>query len=98
MGMIGEFNSWATDVAMSPSLTKNNHVWYLTYTFTSDFTPPVGSGGLKFRANGGWGDNWGGGTFPAGIGTNGGTNIPFLKGTYIAVLNDIDGTFMFIKK
>ncbi|MDR3652072.1 MAG: SusE domain-containing protein [Paludibacter sp.] len=98
MGMIGEFNGWGTDVAMAASLKTNNHVWYATYTFTSDFTPPVGNGGMKFRANGAWTDNWGAGTFPAGIGSNGGTNIPFLKGTYIAVLNDIDGSYFFLKQ
>ena len=98
MGMIGEFNSWGTDVAMSPAFTANNHVWYTTYTFTSDFTPPVGSGGMKFRANGGWTDNWGAGTFPVGIGTNGGTNIPHLKGTYVVIFNDVDGSFNFIKQ
>ena len=98
MGMIGEFNSWSTDVAMSAFLTTNNHVWYTTYTFIADFTPPVGNGGMKFRANAGWTDNWGGGTFPAGIGTNGGTNIPFLKGKFVAIFNDIDGSFFFIKQ
>jgi hypothetical protein len=99
MGLIGEFNSWAADVAMTaadPAAGANNHYWYTTYTFTSDFTPPVGSGGCKFRANAGWTYNWGAGTFPIGLGTNGGTNIPFLKGTYMVVFNDIDGCFYFI--
>jgi hypothetical protein len=100
MGLIGEFNGWASDVAMSAANSAagtNNHLWYTTYTFTANFTPPVGSGGCKFRANGGWTYNWGAGTFPVGLGTNGGTNIPFLIGTYTVVLNDIDGCFYFVK-
>jgi hypothetical protein len=97
MGMIGEFNGWGGDVAMAPAETSNNHIWYTTYTFTTDFTPPVGNGGCKFRANGGWNDNWGGGSFPVGIGTNGGTNIPFKAGTYTVIFNDISGCFYFIK-
>jgi len=98
MGLIGEFNGWGGDVAMSPSeptYGTNNHVWYTTYTFANNFTPPVGNGGCKFRANGGWTYNWGAGTFPVGLGTNGGTNIPFLKGSYTIVMNDVDGCFYF---
>jgi hypothetical protein len=53
---------------------------------------------MKFRANGAWTNNWGDGNFPVGLGTNNGTNIPFLKGTYVAILNDIDGNFYFIKQ
>lgn len=98
MGMIGEFNGWGSDVVMAPSeptYGANNHVWYTTYTFSTDFTPPVGKGGCKFRADGGWTYNWGAGTFPVGLGTNGGTNIPFLKGTYTVVMNDVDGCFYY---
>lgn len=98
MGMIGEFNGWGGDVAMTAGQTSNNHIWYTTYTFTTDFTPPVGNGGMKFRANGGWNDNWGTGYFPAGLGTNGGTNIPFKAGTYIVIFNDISGCYYFIKQ
>ncbi|MBE0650175.1 MAG: SusE domain-containing protein [Bacteroidales bacterium] len=101
MGLIGEFNSWATDVNLTPcdaSLGTNNHVWYTTYTFTTDFTPPVGSGGCKFRADGSWNSNWGAGTWPYGLGTNGGTNIPFMSGTYTILFNDVDGCFYFIKQ
>ena len=100
MGLIGEFNGWGGDVALTaadPAAGVNNHIWYTTYTFTIDFTPPVGTGGCKFRANGAWTYNWGAGTFPIGLGTNGGTNIPFLKGTYTVFFNDIDGCFYFIK-
>lgn len=95
MGLIGEMNGWGGDIAMSPSETTNNHYWYATYTFTSSFTPPVGNGGCKMRANAAWTANWGAGTFPVGLGTNGGTNIPFVAGSYKVLFNDIDGCFYF---
>lgn len=98
IGLIGEFNGWGGDVALTKAASTNSHIWYTTTTFTSSFTPPVGSGGCKFRANGGWETSWGGGTFPCGLGTNGGTNVPFLSGTYVAIFNDLDGAFCFVKK
>jgi len=99
MGMIGEFpgSTWGSDIPMLAGAATNNHIWYTTYTFTTNFTPPVGSGGLKFRANGAWDHNWGDGFFPAGLGVNNGTNIPFKSGKYTIILNDVDGSFYFIK-
>ena len=98
VGMIGEMNGWGGDIALTAAETTNNHIWYTTYTFANDFTPPVGSGGMKFRGNGSWDFNWGAGTFPVGLGTNGGTNIPHKAGTYKVLFNDIDGNFYFIKQ
>ncbi len=97
LGMIGEMNGWGGDIALTPGQATNNHMWYGTYTFASDFTPPVGSGGMKFRANHDWNFNWGAGTFPIGLGTNNGTNIPHKAGTYKVIFNDISGCFSFIK-
>lgn len=91
IGLIGAFNSWAADQVLSPIETSNNHGWYTTYTFASDSE-------CKFRANGGWDINWGSGTFPNGIGIQGGANIPAKAGTYVIVFNDIDGSYTFIKK
>ena len=98
LGLIGEFNGWGTDVLMTPGQTANNHIWYTTITFATDFTPPVGSGGLKFRGNGDWAFNWGAGYFPVGLGVNSGTNIPFKAGTYVVIFNDIDGCYFFYKQ
>lgn len=98
MGMIGEMNNWGSDVAMTPAETTNNHIWYTTYTFANDFTPPVGNGGMKFRANADWGINWGAGEFPVGLGVNNGTNIPFKAGTYVVIFNDINGCYYFMKQ
>ena len=94
IGLIGEFNSWAEDVNLTANENTNSHIWYTTYTFDADYTT---DGGCKFRANGGWDINWGVATFPVGLSTQGGANIPFKKGTYVVVLNDIDGCFYFIQ-
>jgi hypothetical protein len=91
MGFIGDFNSWATDVPMKPSEKTNNHVWYATYTLSTD-------GGIKFRANGSSAVNWGNTYFAQGIGVNNGTNIPSIAGNYTIVFNDIDGTYYFFKQ
>jgi len=98
LGLIGEFNGWASDVLMTPGQATNNHIWYTTITFASDFTPPVGNGGLKFRGNSDWGFNWGAGYFPVGLGVNNGTNIPFKAGTYVVIFNDISGCYYFMKQ
>ena len=89
-----EFNGWAADVAMSPAETKNNHVWYVTYTFASN---AASDGGCKFRANGNWDVNWGAATFPIGVSTLGGKNILYKAGKYTAIFNDIDGCYYFIQ-
>jgi hypothetical protein len=98
LGLIGEFNGWGSDALMTPGQATNNHIWYKTITFATDFTPPVGSGGLKFRGDSDWGFNWGAGYFPVGLGTKDGTNIPFKAGTYVVIFNDIDGCYYFNKQ
>lgn len=94
IGLIGEFNSWAGDVALTANSNTGGHVWYATYTFSANYTS---GGGCKFRANNGWDVNWGVAQFPAGIGTQGGSNIPYKAGTYTAIINDIDGCFYFVQ-
>lgn len=88
IGLIGGFNSWGGDVAMTSALTSNNHIWYTTQTFATD-------GSCKFRANGAWTTSWGGDSFPVGMS---GGDIPAKAGTYTVILNDIDGCFYFIKQ
>lgn len=93
MGMVGAMTSWGDnpDIAMTAYQDVNNHMWYAEYTFASDSE-------CKFRYNSDWGDNWGHSTFPYGIATPGGPNIPAKAGTYVVFFNDIDGTYSFIKK
>ncbi|MDP4238745.1 MAG: SusF/SusE family outer membrane protein [Bacteroidota bacterium] len=99
ISLIGEMTNWSSDIDMptaEPTLTGNNHIWYTTYTFTTDATS---NGGCKFRANAGWVTSWGGPYFPNAIGTSSnGANIIYKAGTYTVIFNDIDGTYYFIKQ
>lgn len=99
IGLIGAFNSWGGDVALTSNSSAGNHIWYTTYTFTADSQ-------CKLRANGGWDTNWGtGGSTDGnplysamGIGVPGGKNMLETAGTYVVILNDINGCYYFIKK
>jgi len=98
IGLIGAFNSWGGDVALTPNTNTNGHFWYTTYTFASDTQ-------CKFRANGGWDTNWG---TPGSdgdplysltaVGKNGGGNLIEKAGTYVVMFNDIDGCYWFYAK
>ncbi len=91
MALSGDFNSWnSTANPMSAFLATNNHQWYATVTIST-------AGGIKFN-NDNWANSWGNTTFPTGLGTNGGSNIPITAGTYIALFNDIDDCYYFIKQ
>lgn len=91
MGLIGTFSGWSADMNMIPTEPVNNHEWYMTYKFDVN-------GECKFRADGLWNTNWGENMYPYGIGVQGGANIPYNAGTYTFFLNDIDGTYYFIKQ
>lgn len=98
IGMIGGFNGWGSDYAMTANAASQNHVWYTTITFSADTQ-------FKFRANGGWDTNWGAGSNDGdplyksvGLGTNGGKNLLGTTGTYVAVFNDISGCYYVIPK
>jgi starch-binding outer membrane protein SusE/F len=93
IGLIGNMadSNWATDINLSPVETSNNHVWYANYVFAANSE-------CKFRTNADWATNWGGTTYPYGIGIAGGSNIKVTAGSYTVVFNDIDGTYYFIKK
>lgn len=101
MGLVGEMTGWgeSADIALKPYQDKNNHVWYAEYTFASDSQ-------CKFRYNSDWGTNWGTASdkdgdpaySSAGLGIPGGKNLIQKAGTYTIFFNDIDGSYMFIKK
>lgn len=103
MGLTGAMpeTNWTAfpDLTMTPSETTNNHVWYINYTFTADYQ-------CKIRANSAWDVNWGTPSANDGdalysayaIGTKGGKNILGKTGSYIIVLNDVDGSYFFFKK
>ena len=90
----GEYQEWKPENnALAPVSELNglefNHDWFVEETFAED-TP------LKFAANGGWDVNWGGTTFPYGLGVAGGDNINVPAGKYYILFNDIMGTYTFI--
>ena len=96
--MQGDFNGW-TDVAMSPVNTvegMNNHVWKYELDATSgDTTAKFKVGPGEGGSADGWGVNWGGTSFPYGIGSNGDANISIPAGRYNVIFNDINGFYYF---
>lgn len=84
--------SWSVDTYLS---TTDN----ITYTLNGAvLTTATGlSTGLKFRQDGAWTTNWGGNTFPNGVGQLGGNNIQTVAGTYNITFNRINGTYTFIQ-
>ena len=94
MFISGDFNSWATDVAMKPVSTYEgavNHDWYFDLDATSGATT------AKFLADPDWKNNWGDTGFPYGYGTSNGANIPVKAGKYRVFFNDLTGQYHFIE-
>lgn len=94
ISMPGAYQEWAPENnALAPVSELNgleyNHDWFVEETFAEDTE-------LKFAANGGWDVNWGGTTFPYGLGVAGGDNIKVPAGKYYVLFNDIMGTYTFI--
>lgn len=90
MGIIGDFNNWSMDEEMgmiSYDYDNHNHDWNATLY--------LNGGGVKFRADYSWADNWGGSTFPSGISYKNGPNIPVAQGWYKVYFNDITGAYFF---
>ena len=76
-GLIGDFNSWSTDVVMTYNAGSNG-VPYWTGTFTA-----AASGGFKIRADGAWDFSWGiGGPGGSMSSTAANNNIPVTAGTH----------------
>lgn len=88
IGLIGAFNSWGADFALS-KMSFDSHIW--SAIFTQEAT-----GELKFRANNDWGTNWGSTSLPFGIGALNGSNIALEKGKYYVQFNTITGHYMFL--
>ena len=53
------------------------------------------AGEAKFRQDDAWTTNWGASTFPAGVGTQDGPNIPVAAGTYLVVFDRVSGAYSF---
>jgi hypothetical protein len=79
---------WSADVPMT---STDGGITHYLYNFT------INDGVAKFRANGGWATNWGGGTdFPADTAFLGGSDIPVAAGTYDTIsFNRYTGQYSF---
>lgn len=92
--MPGDYQGWAAgENAMNAVNTRfENHDWIVKgLTFTQATL-------LKFAANGSWDVNWGGSTFPVGLGVQEGSNINVNIGTYTVMFNDILGYYYFMEE
>ncbi len=79
ISLIGDaVGGWSTDVDLT---TTDNNIYTLSgYTIIS--------GGVKFRQDHDWSENWGGTDFPSGTAvSNSGDNIPAIAGTYDITFN-----------
>lgn len=99
--MPGTYQGWnvSGNAMTAMSTMVENHDWVAKVTFDKDAdvtTNPSDPEGFKF-ANGTWDVNWGGSGYPYGIGSQGGPNIPYRKGTYTVCFNDITGAYLFVK-
>lgn len=94
IGVSGDFNTWAdpgdamTAVNTTAELAGHNHIW--SYTLDAS----AGATTLKFMTAG-WAANWGGASFPNGVGVSNGANIPVSQGKWVVTFNDIDGSYTF---
>lgn len=77
---------WDTDI---PLLSNDGGV-----TFTLENVTLL-DGFVKFRTNSSWSTNWGSADFPTGTGTQGGSNIPTVAGTYTVTFNRLTGEYNF---
>ncbi|MFN4198531.1 MAG: hypothetical protein ACK4FS_05840, partial [Flavobacterium sp.] len=81
VGIIGEFNGWSISVPMQTIDGEN-------YSLLNFSVPAPGlDPGLKFRQDNSWDINWGGSSFPIGIASLNGPNIPIPEGTYNIYFN-----------
>lgn len=91
VGIIGDATpgGWGEDTDMTLK-TGSSTEWYGTFYLTKKEA--------KFRAENGWDVNWGAKSFPSGIGTQGGDNIPIAEESYYYVeFNTATGAYSFTK-
>jgi starch-binding outer membrane protein SusE/F len=89
-GTTGNDDGWGQDMDMTQS-AFNPHIWFTELTLFN-----VEEGGIKFRANDEWTNNWGGPTEYSGIATQDGPNIPVTAGKYSIWFNDISKRYILI--
>ena len=96
MGLIGTatpFGNWDDDVIMDRHPDDENR-WIIPEVAISDHNG-ASDGGVKFRADKGWTNNWGAADWPSGVGTQDGDNIVTVGGVYGIMFNDATGEYAF---
>lgn len=89
IGIIGDATpgGWDNDTKMYYDPADSNK-YFITLNLTQ--------ASAKFRANSAWDINWGAADFPAGIGTQGGANIPIPSaGKYLINFDKVTGAYSF---
>lgn len=83
IGLLGgsTVTGWTSDTDM---VTTDGVVYTLANVV---ITVPASDGGVKFRQDDAWTNNWGGTGFPGGTASSGGANIPAVNGTYNVTFN-----------
>jgi len=92
MNMPGDYNGWnagSGNPMTAVTSVAENHDWIETVTYETNVV-------TKFAA-GSWSNNWGGTTFPVGVGVRNGGNVPADAGTYRVMFNDILYRYYFLK-
>jgi len=89
VGIIGTATpgGWDTDTDMTKDAVDESF-WFIDAMELVD-------GEAKFRAENAWAVNWGLASWPTGIGTQDGPNIPVTAGTYRITLNAATGEYAF---
>jgi|APTNR8051073442_1049403.scaffolds.fasta_scaffold00003_178 hypothetical protein len=90
IGIIGSATpgGWDNDTNLIKN-PANPYKWSKYFTLTE--------AEAKFRADNAWTVNWGAGTFPGGVGTLNGANIPVKEGYYFVTFNTLSGEYYFLK-
>lgn len=90
VGVVGSATpgGWGTDTNLIRN-PINPFKWSGKMTLTE--------GESKFRSDNDWAINWGSASFPSGVGTQNGANMPTAAGTYQITLNTATGEYTFTK-
>lgn len=86
---------WGNGFDRDMTSTDGENWTYSGLIVTTANSPTGVEGGLKFRANNDWAINWGSAAWPMGTGTQGGTNIQCIAGTYDVTFNSTTGEYNF---
>jgi len=100
VGKSGPFGEWPADGDMGAvdlfleKASDNVNAWSYAGVELGNFAD-VDDGGVKFRADTAWANNWGSADFPSGVGTPNGANIEPVAGIYDIAFNDVSGEYIF---